>query len=85
LRTKRSTPELQYSSTPRRQIEHSLSAVADGSGRDPLRVGLTSEAALHEIGARRRRKDEDEYEHEVENEVLKGKKRGKLGLKGFVS
>jgi hypothetical protein len=56
-------------------FEHSLSAIADGSGRDPLRVDLAlvlrsfseggSEAALHEIAAWRRRKDDDEDENDV--------------------
>jgi hypothetical protein len=56
-----------YSDTPSLRLhgfEDSLSAVADYSGRDPLRVGLASEAALHEIAAWRRRKDDDEYENE---------------------
>jgi hypothetical protein len=73
--------KLQHSGTPTPRppgFEHSLSVVADGSGRDPLRVGLAlvlrsfseggSEAALHEIAAWRRRKDDDEDENDVPGE-----------------
>jgi hypothetical protein len=49
-------------------LEDSPSAVADGSGRDPLRVGLASEAALHEIAAWRRLGDG--YENEVADTIL---------------